>query len=94
MLIIDGIIRDKHGKSASRYLRLNNKFPAIIYGKNSSNISIVLNHNILFNMQLKSSFYNKEILLLVNSVKYHVKVKSIQRHAFKPKLLHVDFIQI
>lgn len=94
MLIIDGIVRKKHGKSASRYLRLNNHFPAIIYGKKEPNISIILNHNILFNMQLKENFYNNEIALLVNNIKYFVKVKSVQRHAFKPKLLHIDFIQI
>ncbi|HXK00290.1 MAG TPA: 50S ribosomal protein L25 [Buchnera sp. (in: enterobacteria)] len=94
MFIINGKIRNKTGKSASRYLRLNNKLPAILYGKKKSNISIELDHDSIFNMQLKSEFYKNNVYLVLDSIKYEVKVQSVQRHSFKPKLLHIDFFYV
>ncbi|QCI18128.1 50S ribosomal protein L25 [Buchnera aphidicola (Aphis nasturtii)] len=94
MLIINADIREKKGKSFSRKLRIQNKFPAILYGLNKTPISLTLDHNSVFNLQKKIDFYQKKILLLINGREYKVKVQSIQRHAFKLKLLHIDFLYI
>lgn len=94
MFIIYGKKRNKTGKSASRYLRSNNKLPGILYGNKKNNISIELDHDSVFNMQLKSDFYKINLHLSLDNMKFLVKIKSVQRHAFKPKLLHIDFLYV
>lgn len=97
MFIINAEIREKKGKSFSRKLRTENKFPAILYGLNQIPISLVLDHNSVFNLQKKIDFYKKTLTLLIKDQaskidkEYKVKVQSVQRHAFKLKLLHIDF---
>ncbi|QIQ41189.1 MAG: 50S ribosomal protein L25 [Buchnera aphidicola (Aphis urticata)] len=94
MLIINAKIREKKGKSFSRQLRIQNKFPAILYGANKTSISLTLDHNSVFNLQKKTDFYRKKLLLLIDGKEYKVKVQAIQRHAFKLKLLHIDFLYL
>ncbi|KAF0747141.1 50S ribosomal protein L25 [Buchnera aphidicola (Aphis craccivora)] len=92
MLIINAEIREKKGKSFSRKLRIQNKFPAILYGLNKTSIPLTLDHNAVFNLQRKTDFYKNTLLLLIQGKEYKVKVKAVQRHAFKLKLLHIDFL--
>ncbi|QFQ32875.1 50S ribosomal protein L25 [Buchnera aphidicola (Aphis fabae)] len=92
MLIINAEIREKKGTSFSRKLRIENKFPAILYGLNKTPISLTLDHNSVFNLQKKIDFYKKTLLLLIKGKEYKVRVQSVQRHAFKLKLLHIDFL--
>ncbi|QFQ31985.1 50S ribosomal protein L25 [Buchnera aphidicola] len=94
MLTIDAKIREKKGKSFSRKLRMQNKFPAILYGLNKIPISLVLDHNTVFNLQKKTEFYQKKLFLLIQGKEYIVKVQSVQRHPFKLKLLHIDFLYV
>ncbi|CAL4319736.1 50S ribosomal protein L25 [Buchnera aphidicola] len=94
MFIIYGKKRKKTGKSASRYLRANNKLPGILYGNKKINISIELDHDSVFNMLLKSDFYKINFHLSLDNIKFLVTIKSVQRHAFKPKLLHIDFLYV
>ncbi|UVK78057.1 MAG: 50S ribosomal subunit protein L25 [Sodalis sp. Fse] len=92
MLNINAEIRKKQGKSASRRLRLANKLPAIIYGGNETSIAIELDQNIVLNTQNKG-FYNDVLALVINDKEIKVKVQSVQRHSFKPKLIHIDFLR-
>ncbi|XBC38304.1 MAG: 50S ribosomal protein L25 [Buchnera aphidicola (Floraphis choui)] len=94
MITINVDKRKKEGKSASRRLRLKNKFPAVIYCNSEPNICIELDHNIICNIVLNSDIYKEKILLLIDNVKYKVKIQSIQRHAFKAKIIHMDFLKI
>ncbi|MGP1939510.1 MAG: 50S ribosomal protein L25 [Arsenophonus sp. ET-DL9-MAG3] len=93
MLTINAEIRKKKGKGPSRRLNKKNKLPAIIYGGNKEPISIKLNHDEVINQENKQEFY--EILtLLIDGKKTKVKVQAIQRHLFKPKLMHIDFLRV
>ncbi|XBC38840.1 MAG: 50S ribosomal protein L25 [Buchnera aphidicola (Melaphis rhois)] len=94
MITINAIRRDKEGKSSSRRLRLSNKFPAILYCSLTSNICIELDHNIIFNTMINFNVYKEKLLLIIDKIEYNVKIQSIQHHAFKPKILHMDFAQI
>ncbi|WP_422667093.1 50S ribosomal protein L25 [Buchnera aphidicola] len=95
MLIIHAVKKIEHGKSISRRLRINNKFPGIVYGLDKPSIALELDHNIIFNLQKKIEFFQESLCLIVDNYdKNIVKVKSIQRHAFKLRLLHIDFIYI
>ncbi|XZR53178.1 MAG: 50S ribosomal protein L25 [Enterobacteriaceae bacterium] len=92
MFIIKGIKRKFVGKSSNRRLRLKNKLPAIIYGKNKKNLNIELNHDYIKNIENKKIFYYKPIIININKKKIKVKVQDIQWHPFKLKIIHIDFL--
>lgn len=92
MSILQVYKRTKCGKSFNRRLRSNNKFPAIIYGCNKPTLLIAIDNDIFMNKQIKKNFYTEELLLLLEGKKINVKIQSIQRHPYKLKLYHIDFI--
>ncbi|MDX2322144.1 MAG: 50S ribosomal protein L25 [Moritella sp.] len=87
-------VRSDLGKGASRRLRHANKFPAVIYGQGEEAISIELEHDLINNAQSgNAEFFSSVITLVVDGTEMAVTVKAMQRHAFKPKLQHIDFIR-
>ena len=86
-------IRTDLGKGASRRLRRADKFPAVIYGGNENAISIELKHSDVINKLDDPKFY-EAITLIIDGKEENVKLKDIQRHAFKPKVMHMDFIRV
>ncbi|QNS01869.1 MAG: 50S ribosomal protein L25 [Buchnera aphidicola (Pentalonia nigronervosa)] len=94
MLIINAEIRLHQGKSFNRKLRINDKMPGILYGKNQPSILLILDHNYIFNIQKQLNFYKKNVFLFIKDEKYTVKVQSIQRRTFQSKLLHIDFVYV
>lgn len=93
MLKINATTRKEQGKSASRRLRHNNSFPAIIYGGSEAAIAIELDHDEIVNLQSKDGFYTDVIELVLDGKAMKVKVQAMQRHHFKPKVLHMDFVR-
>ncbi|MCA1922794.1 50S ribosomal protein L25 [Buttiauxella noackiae] len=93
MFTINAIERKEQGKGASRRLRAANKFPAIIYGGSEAAISIELDHDNVMNLQAKPGFYEEVLTLVVDGKEVKVKVQAVQRHPFKPKLAHIDFVR-
>lgn len=93
MLIINAEIRKNYGKSASRRLRKINQLPAVIYGNNLKPILIKINHDDIINKENKAEFY-ETLILIINEQKNKVRIQAIQRHPFKPKLIHIDFLLI
>lgn len=93
MFTLNAESKKEQGKSASRRLRHAGKFPAIIYGGDEAAIAIVLDHNQVFNMQEKPEFYSDVLTIAVDGKEIKVKIQAVQRHAFKPKLLHMDFVR-
>ena len=92
MLTINAIARKEQGKGASRRLRRANQFPAIVYGGNQEAISVTLNHDEVINQEGKAEFY--EVLnLVIDGKETKVKVQAVQRHPFKPKVTHIDFLR-
>ncbi|MEX5411811.1 50S ribosomal protein L25 [Atlantibacter hermannii] len=93
MFTINAEVRKEQGKGASRRLRTANKFPAIIYGGNEAAISVELDHDQVMNMQAKPEFYSEVLTIAVDGKEVKVKVQAVQRHAYKPKLQHIDFVR-
>ncbi|BCQ35792.1 MULTISPECIES: 50S ribosomal protein L25 [Erwinia] len=93
MFTINVEARKEQGKGASRRLRLANKFPAIIYGGNEAAVAIELDHDSVMNLQAKPGFYDEVLTLVVDGKETKVKVQAVQRHPFKPKLHHIDFVR-
>ncbi|ACL29958.1 50S ribosomal protein L25 [Buchnera aphidicola str. APS (Acyrthosiphon pisum)] len=94
MLTLQAETRKEKGTGFSRRLRIHNKFPAVLYGVKKTEILLILDHNTTFNLQKKIEFYKENLLLCVQDKKYKVKVQAIQRHSFKSKLLHIDFLYV
>lgn len=93
MFTIEAQARKEQGKGASRRLRAANKFPAIIYGGEDAAIAIELDHDKLMNMQAKPEFYSEVLTIVVDGKEVKVKVQAVQRHPYKPKLQHMDFVR-
>lgn len=91
MIKINATTRKEQGKGASRRLRHNNDFPAIVYGGSKEPVMIELNHDEMVAAQGKDGFYTDVIELAIDGKATKVKVQAIQRHPFKPKFLHIDF---
>ncbi|RIY31226.1 50S ribosomal protein L25 [Psittacicella hinzii] len=87
-------LKETNGKGVSRRLRHEGKIPAIIYGGNAEPVAIVLDHDKVNNAQAKAEFYSEVLTIVVNGKEEKVKVQAIQRHVFKPKLLHLDFKRV
>jgi len=88
-------LRSDIGKGASRRLRrLADRIPAIVYGGNEDAKSITLHHDDINNMIDDEAAYSSIISLDIDGSTEEVLIKDLQRHPFKPKLLHVDFKRI
>jgi len=94
MIIINADVRNIKGKGANRRLRAENKFSAIIYGDSKQPISITLDHDSIKHAELKPGFYDKILVIAIHKEEIKVQVQEVQRHPFKPKLIHIDFIRV
>lgn len=87
--------REAHGKLACKKLRAqHNKIPAIVYGGLEPNSLISLDHNQVLQASSHENFYSQILHLNINNNLQKVLLKDIQRHPFKPKILHLDFQRI
>lgn len=93
--VIEAETRSDMGKGASRRLRHQGKIPGVIYGAGKDAVSITLDHNKLNHQLDHESFYSSVLKIKVDGGKTEdVLLKDLQRHAFKPKLVHVDFHRV
>ena len=86
-------LKTETGTGASRRLRKAGKVPAIIYGNGSEVMTITLDHDKIFHATEKKAFYSATVSINIDGKAESVKIKALQRHPFKPKILHVDFIR-
>ncbi|MFW8590043.1 50S ribosomal protein L25/general stress protein Ctc [Glaciecola sp. 2405UD65-10] len=91
---LDATIRTDLGKGASRRLRHEGKVPAILYGAGEEPVSITLEHNKVIQAQEFEAFYSHVLTINVEGKKVEALVKDMQRHAYKPKVTHIDFQRI
>ncbi|MEP0356438.1 50S ribosomal protein L25/general stress protein Ctc [Paraglaciecola sp.] len=91
---LDAEIRTDLGKGASRRLRHAGKVPAVLYGADKEAVSLTLTHNKVFQAQAFEAFYSHVLTLNIGDEKVEVLVKDMQRHAFKPLVMHLDFLRV
>ena len=87
-------VRTDMGKGASRRLRRDNKIPAVIYGGGKDPIALTLNHNEIIKALEDNEFYSQILTINVDDKPEQVILKDIQRHLYKPKVMHVEFMRI
>jgi len=92
--ILDAQRRDQLGTNACRRLRRNDKVPAVLYGGDQPPVALTLDHNVVNKMQESESFYSSILTVNIDGQPVEALVKALQRHPFKPKLLHVDLQRV
>ena len=94
-ILLEAEIRADIGKGASRRLRrLENKVPAVVYGGDKEPQSIHLLHNKVIKALETESIYSSVFDLKVNGTVEHVVLKDLQRHPYKPIILHMDLQRV
>ncbi len=86
--------RSDLGRSASRCLRRNGKVPGVMYGAKKDALSITINHDDILHALENEAFYSSIIAVKVDGKIQKAVLKDLQRHAYKPKIMHVDFLCI
>ncbi len=86
--------RTDEGKGASRRLRHTGKVPAIVYGGSDAPANIQLDHNTVWLASHNEWFYSAILDLNLNGNAQKVLLRDMQRHPFKPQLLHLDFQRV
>ncbi|MFZ9034960.1 MAG: 50S ribosomal protein L25 [Francisellaceae bacterium] len=86
--------KGEKGTGASRRLRHAGLVPAIIYGKDQNAVSIKMDHDKLLHATEHKGFFDAELVINIDGQEEKVKIKALQRHPYKPKLIHVDFMRV
>lgn len=91
---LDAQKRDDQGKGASRRLRRADAVPAVIYGAGKPAQSISLNHNKVILALEHEAFYSHILTIKIDGVAEQAILKAVQRHPYKPKVQHLDFLRV
>ena len=86
--------RNQQGKGASRRLRRDGKVPGILYGTGKEALPIMVNHEQLKLQLDKEAFFSHILTLHLGGKSERVVLKDLQRHPFRPLIVHVDFQRI
>src|SRR3990167_4182000 len=87
-------VRHDTGKGASRRLRRAEKVPGIVYGGGKTPVSLTLEHKLVSKALENEAFYSHILSLKISGDAERVILKDVQRHAYKPRIMHVDFQRI
>ncbi|MDP3704320.1 MAG: 50S ribosomal protein L25/general stress protein Ctc [Legionellaceae bacterium] len=94
-IMLEAETRAVQGKGASRRLRrLENKIPAIIYGSEKKPQLIHLSQHKVIKVLESEAIYSSVFNLHVDGKKEQVILKDLQRHPYKPVILHMDFQRV
>ena len=95
IIILEAEARADVGRGASRRLRrLENKIPAIVYGGTKKPENIHLAQNKTIKALENEAIFSSVITVNVGGKKEHVILKDLQRHPYKPIILHMDFQRV
>ncbi|EKM88702.1 50S ribosomal protein L25 [Francisella tularensis subsp. tularensis 79201237] len=86
--------REDLGTGASRRLRRAGKIPAVIYGGEKEAVSVLLDHDKVIHSTEDKAFFSSEITLDIDGKQEKVIIKALQRHPYKVKLIHADFMRV
>lgn len=86
--------RSVQGSSASRRLRRAGRVPAIVYGGTEQPLNIELDHNEIYHALRKEAFHASILSMQLDGKSHPVLLRSVQWHAYKPQVLHVDFQRV
>jgi large subunit ribosomal protein L25 len=94
-ILLEAETRTDMGKGASRRLRrLENKVPAVIYGGDKKPMSIHFNQYKVIKVLESESTYSSVFDITIDGKVEHVILKALQRHPYKPVILHMDLQRV
>ena len=94
-IVLEAEARTDMGKGASRRLRrLENKIPGILYGGDKKPQAIHLSHNKIVKALETESIYSSVLSLQIGGKVEHVILKDLQRHPYKPIIMHMDLLRV
>jgi large subunit ribosomal protein L25 len=93
---LNSVVREVKGKGASRRLRrLEAITPAIVYGGEKAPVQVTLALKDLNKAFEDEGFFSHIVTLNVEGGEAeNVLIKDVQRHPYKPMVLHVDFQRV
>jgi large subunit ribosomal protein L25 len=87
--------REAFGTGASRRLRhLENRVPAILYGAGEPPQPLSFDHNQVLRALENEAFYSHILTIHVDGKPQKAVLKDLQRHAYKPRIIHMDLLRI
>jgi large subunit ribosomal protein L25 len=86
--------RDGQGTGASRRLRRTGRVPGILYGGTAKPQQIDIDHNELFQLLRKEAFYSSVLNVNLEGATEMCLLRDVQRHPYRPVILHVDFQRV
>lgn len=87
-------LRNEHGTALSRKLRRDKKVPAVIYGAGKDTLALTLDHDEVLHALENEAFYSHILTIKVDGKAEQAVLRDVQRHPFKPKILHLDLQRI
>mgnify|MGYP003449185943 FL=1 len=87
-------LRSDLGKGASRRLRRSGQVPAILYGGGQDPQPLVLNQLDVLNQLKNDAVYSHVLTLKVCGRVESAVLRDLQRHPFRPTILHLDFLRV
>ena len=95
MIEVPAEIRNESGKGASRRLRHQGLVPGILYGSGRDPVALQIGHKYLSRALEEESFYTSILELAVgDGRRQRVILRDLQRHPFKPQIMHIDFQRV
>ena len=91
---LEAELRTDLGKGASRRLRHEEKFPAVVYGAGKEPQSLTLDHKKFMHNLENEAFYSHILTLNVGGDEQQVILKDLQRHPAKVAVMHADFLRV
>ncbi len=87
-------VRARSGTALVRRLRREGDVPAVLYGGGKKNISIAVNHDVLFHSLAREEFHSAIIIINTDGNKEQAILRDVVRHPHKINILHADFQRV
>ena len=87
--------RENVGKGASRRLRrLEDMVPGIVYGGHKDPENMMIEHRHVIKALENEAFYSHILTLTIGKATQKVVLKAVQRHPYKARIQHLDFMRV
>jgi large subunit ribosomal protein L25 len=87
-------LRTDMGKGASRRLRRAGKVPGILYGGKKNPAAVTFPHKDVASSLENEAFYSHILTINVDGKAEKAVLKDLQRHPFKPLIMHLDLLRV
>lgn len=91
---LEAELRSDKGKGASRRLRRAGRLPAILYGGEQEPMPLTLDHDKVLHSLDYEAFYSHILKIKVDGKTHQAVLRDLQRHPYKPTLVHVDLQRV